>query len=1085
MKNVFSLLFLVLFLFNTDFADDKEKKDDLLSSSTFSGLKFRNVGPAFTSGRIGDFAVNPDKPYEYYVAVCSGNVWKTENNGTTWEPIFDKYGSYSIGCITMDPKNHNVLWVGTGENNSQRSVGYGDGVYKSVDGGKNWKNVGLKNSEHVGKIIVDPQNSDIVYVAAQGPLWSDGGDRGLYKTTDGGKTWKLVLEISKHTGVTDIVMDPRDNKILYAASYQRRRHVWTLINGGPESAIYKSVDAGETWDKLSKGLPSGDVGRIGLAISPVDPDILYAIIEAANNKGGFFRSTDRGATWEKRNKMIARSPQYYHEIFADPFDKDRVYSLDTWTMVSNDGGKTFERLGNKHRHVDDHAFWADPEYPGHYYIGGDGGIYETHDWGKTWGFKANLPVTQFYKVSADNTEPFYYIYGGTQDNNSMGGPSRTTSLAGIVNSDWFITNGGDGYEAVADPTDPNTVYTQSQYGWLMRYDKITGEKIGIKPQEAKGEKPFRWNWDTPLIISPHKNTRLYFAANFLFKSEDKGNSWTKISTDLTRQLDRDKLKIMGKVWSVDAVSKNKSTSQYGNIVALDESPLKEGLIYVGTDDGLIQVTENTGQTWTKISKFEDIPETTYVNFILASLHDENVVYAAFNNHKRGDFKPYVLKSINKGKTWESISGDLPERGSVYSLQQDPVNPNLLFAGTEFGVFFTIDEGKNWIQLKSGLPTIAIRDMDIQERENDLVLGTFGRGFYVLDDYTPLRETSKEMLAKDFHLFPVKDTWQYIESRPIGGGSSKSSQGEAYFTADNPPFGATFTYYLKESVKSLRKIRQEKEKELIKNNKPVPFPSDDKLRAEDDQFKSYLLFTVNDEVGNVVRKLKGETKKGIHRINWDLRYSTTDPANPKNETPSGLIAAPGKYTVSVSKVVDGKVTDLQSSQEFTVKLLEEGARTTTGIKELVAFQKELIELNRVIEGSIKTLDELYEKVKHIKVALKNTDNAPLTLLDKTYSIEVKLNALKRKLRTDETLDKRAIGNTPTVEDRLGIIMYELWRTTSAPTQTIRDNYAVAKEEYLEVENTMRSLIDVDIKNLEDELNKISAPWTPGRFIELEK
>ncbi len=1084
MKKILSLLFLVLFMFSTDFADEKNKKDDSLNSSTFSGLKFRNVGPAFTSGRIGDFAVNPDKPYEYYVAVSSGNVWKTENNGTTWQPIFDKYGSYSIGCITMDPNNHNILWLGTGENNSQRSVGYGDGLYKSTDGGKNWKKVGLKNSEHIGKIIVDPKNSDVVYVAAQGPLWSEGGDRGLYKTTDGGKTWKLSLEISKHTGVTDIVMDPRDNKVLYAASYQRGRRVWTLINGGPESAIYKSVDAGETWEKLSKGLPGGDVGRIGLAISPVDPDYIYAIVEAANDKGGFFRSTDRGASWKKMSKMMSRSPQYYNEIFADPFDKNRVYSMDTWTQVTNDGGKTWTRLGNKHRHVDDHAFWADPQYPGHYYIGGDGGIYETHDWGKTWAFKANLPITQFYKVSADNSEPFYYIYGGTQDNNSMGGPSRTVSAAGIVNSDWFITNGGDGYEAVADPTDPNTVYTQSQYGWLMRYDKVTGEKIGIKPQEAKDEKPFRWNWDTPLIISPHKNARLYFAANFLFKSEDKGNSWTKVSPDLTRQLDRNKLEVMGKIWSVDAVSKNKSTSQYGNIVALDESPIKEGLIYVGTDDGLIQVTENTGQTWTKVSKFANVPETTYVNFVLASLHDENVVYAAFNNHKRGDFKPYVLKSSDKGKSWKSISSNLPERGSVYSLQQDPVNPNLLFAGTEFGVFFTIDEGKNWIQLKAGVPTIAVRDMDIQERENDLVLGTFGRGFYVLDDYSPLREVSKETLAKDYHMFPVKDALLYIETRPFGG-TNKSSQGEAFYTAKNPPYGATFTFYLKESVKSLKDIRQKKEKELIKNNKPVPFPTHDALRAEDDQFDPYLLFTVEDGNGNVVRKLKGKTSKGIQRVTWDLRYSSSDPANPKNESPSGLLAEPGKYTVSVSKVIDGVATDLGISQEFTVKLLEKGARTTAGIKELVAFQRDLSKLNRAIEGSVKTLGELKEKVKHIKVAIKNTDKAPITLLDQAYSIETELNVLTRKLRRDASLASRAIETTPTVEARLGTIMYELWRTTSAPTQTIRDNYAVAKEDYLEVESSMKNLLNNEIKKLEDELNKLGAPWTPGRFIELEK
>ncbi|MDL1892724.1 glycosyl hydrolase, partial [Sphingobacteriales bacterium CHB3] len=618
-----------LLLLSTLAFSQGKQDDSKLSSSTFEGLKFRSIGPALTSGRIGDIAVNSNNTSEWYIAVASGGVWKTINAGTTFEPIFDGEGSYSIGCVTIDPNNPFVIWVGTGENNSQRSVSYGDGVYRSDDGGKSWKNMGLKKSEHIGKIIVDPRSSNIVYVAAQGPLWGPGGDRGLFKTTNGGTTWDSILYVSKHTGVSDIVMDPRNPDVLYAAAYQRRRHVFTLINGGPESAIYKSEDAGKSWRKLAGGLPTGDVGRIGLAISAVNPDVLYAIIELPNRKGGFYRSTNRGASWEKRSDYISGSPQYYNELFCDPKDVDRVYSMDVFLKVTNDGGKTFSNLGGSNRHVDDHAFWINPINTNHYIVGGDGGIYESFDRAATWNFKPNLPVTQFYRVEVDNSKPFYYVYGGTQDNFTLGGPSRTISSSGLVNSDWFVTTSGDGFFTRIDPEDPNIVYSESQYGVLVRFDRRTGEQVGIQPKEEKGDPALRWNWDSPLIISPHKHTRLYFAAQRVFRSDDRGDSWTPVSGDLTRQLDRNSLPVMDRIWSIDAVAKNSSTSQFGNIVSLSESPKREGLIYAGTDDGLIQVTENGGTTWRKIEKFPGVAEMAYVSRIEASLHDANTVYAAF------------------------------------------------------------------------------------------------------------------------------------------------------------------------------------------------------------------------------------------------------------------------------------------------------------------------------------------------------------------------------------------------------------------------------------------------------------------------
>jgi len=673
------------------FADKKQKdevKKDTLKSSLVSGLKLRSIGPAFTSGRVADFAVNPDNPKEYFVAIASGNIWKTTNNGITWKAVFDKYGAYSIGCVTMDPNNHNVVWAGTGENNHQRALGYGDGVYKTVDGGKSWKNMGLKESRQIGDIIVHPCNSDIVFVAAEGSAWGPGGDRGLYKTVDGGENWEKVLDVSENTGINNVVMDPRDHDIMYATSEQRRRHVHTKIGGGPESAVYKSTDGGDNWKKLKSGLPGGDVGGMGIDVSPANPDYVYVIVEAGEGKGGFYRSTDRGESWNKMSDHSS-SGQYYNEIFCDPKNADKVYSVETFSHFTTDGGKTWKRLSNNQRHVDDHAMWIDPDDTEHFMIGGDGGVYETYDAGKNYLFKSNLPVTQYYRVNVDNTEPFYWVYGGTQDNNSMGGPSRNLGR-GVTSAEWVVTLGGDGFWQAIDPENPDIVYSEYQYGNIYRYDKKSGESMKIKPQPLKGEETYKWNWNAPFIMSPHSNTRLYMAANKVFKSDDRGNSWEVISDDITAQIDRNTWEVMGRYWGVDAVVKDVSTSLFGTAVSIAESSVQEGLLFVGTDDGVVQVTEDNGATWNKIDKFPGIPEYTYISDIMTSEFDENIVYISFDNMKRDDFKPYILKSTDKGASWTSVSGNLPENGTVHTLAQDFIKPDLLFAGTEFGVFFSID-----------------------------------------------------------------------------------------------------------------------------------------------------------------------------------------------------------------------------------------------------------------------------------------------------------------------------------------------------------------------------------------------------------
>jgi photosystem II stability/assembly factor-like uncharacterized protein len=1064
-------------------AAEEEAEEKELPKDIYGGLKVRSIGPALMSGRIGDFAVDPTNHSRYFVAVCSGGVWRTDNGGVTYTPVFDGQGSYSIGCVTIDPHNTNVVWVGSGENNSQRSVSFGDGVYKSIDGGKSWKNLGLKSSEHIGMIAIDPRDSDVVYVASQGPLWRSGGERGLYKTTDGGKSWNRVLHVSDDTGINEVHLDPRNPDVLYCSAYQRRRHVWTLINGGPESAIYKSEDAGRTFRKLTSGIPGVDKGRIGMDISPADPDVVYAIVEAADGKGGFFRSADRGESWEKRSSYMSSSPQYYNEIVCDPIEVDRVYSLNTLLMVTEDGGRTFNRVPNSHRHVDDHALWIDPSDNEHLLVGCDGGIYESYDRGKNWRFKPNLPITQFYRVSTDNSTPFYYVYGGTQDNNSQGGPSQTTDREGITNDDWFITVGGDGYETQVDPSDPMVVYSLWQYGGLVRHDRRSGEIIDIKPREKPGEAPYKWNWDSPLLISPHSHTRLYFAANRLFRSDDRGNSWTAVSEDLTRGIDRNKLEVMGRIQSIDAVSRHRSTSFYGNIVSLDESPLAEGLIYVGTDDGLIQVTEDGGKNWRKIALFPGVPDNTYVSFLCASQHDANTVFAAFDNHKMGDFKPYLLKSTDRGQTWEAIAGDLPERDIVYAIRQDHVKPELLFAGTEFGCYFTLDGGEKWTKI-SGLPTIAVRDLEVQKRENDLVLGTFGRSFYVLDDYTPLRQIDKETLDKESHLFTIKPALRYIQRSRLGG----HSQGATRYAAPNPPFGATFTYYLKEKLTTRKERRQEAEKKALQAGKPVKIPSVEDLRAEQREQTPTVVLLVRDADGNVVRRLAGSRDKGIHRASWDLRYPAATPIRagstegppPWSRLGSGPLALPGKFTVQLARQIDAEITPLGDPLEFEVVQLEQATFPAEDQAAVLAFRQKTARLQRAVEGALRVAGEANERINALRQAVMTTPGADLALLGKLQAMDDGLEALLVELRGDPTLGSIEEPSPPSISERVRTIVGGQWNVTSPPTETHRDAYRYAGEAFADVLGKLRTLIEQDLAEVEQALESAGAPWTPGRI-----
>jgi photosystem II stability/assembly factor-like uncharacterized protein len=797
----------------------------------FDALRFRSVGPAALGGRMHDVEAVPNDAATVYVAAATGGVWKSVNRGTTWTPIFDREAVSTAGDIAIFEANPNIVWLGTGEQNNRQSSSWGNGVYRSVDGGSTWTHLGLDATHHIGKIRLHPTDPDVAWVAALGNLWKATPDRGVYRTGDGGRTWNRVLFVDSLTGVVDLVMDPGDPNTLYAAAYQRLRTPWGFNGGGPGSGIYKTSDGGVTWRRLGTGIPEGDKGRIGLAIARTYPRMLLATVEHSG-QSGTYRTEDGGETWIRISNVNPR-PMYYSKVYIDPTNERRAYILGVSVFRSDDGGRTFRELPNSPTYdlglkTDHHALWIDPRDPKFLYLAGDGGLHVSADLGATWKRVNNIPVGQFYSVDADDRDP-YWLYGGMQDNHSWMGPSATRHWLGIVNADWRQIGFGDGMYQQVDRFNPRWVYSSGQNASLFRVDIETGDRQPIRPQPAIGDTTYRWDWTAPIVASRHTRGTVYLGGNRLFISRDHGTTWTA-TADLTRRVNRDTLRIMGVLGRDIQIARHDGESSFSELTTISESPLDPQVLWVGADDGTIQVSRDGGAAWTEVSgNVRGVPNGTFVSRVVASAAGSGVAWATFDGHRSGDFAPYVFRTADFGRTWVRRNEGLPAEHSVRTVHEYPGNGGVVFAGTERALFVSVDTAKTWMKWSANLPTTRYDDILVHPRTRDLILGTHGRSIWILDDASPVASWSAAVASRPVHLFPIRSAtaFQYWEDY------SNWAQGE--YAGENPRDGALISYVLSR-----------------------PLPSVD--------------VTISAPNGRLVRRLTGPGQAGaIQRINWDLRH----------------------------------------------------------------------------------------------------------------------------------------------------------------------------------------------------------------------
>lgn len=993
-----------------------------LNSSTFGAIEARSIGPAVMGGRITAIEGVNSSPKTIYVGTAGGGVWKSTTAGFTFEPIFDKHPQ-SIGCLAIDQNKPETVWVGTGESNMRNSVAIGLGIYKSTDGGRNWVRMGLENSEHISKIIIHPNDANTLYVAVPGKLWSDSPDRGLYKTTDGGKTWEKILYTDEKTGCADIIMDPRNPDVLLASMWQFRRSPYFFASGGPGSALYKSTDGGKNWRKITNGLPTGEFGRIALALAPSAPDNVLAIVESENTS--LLISADGGESWkyQSANSNVTSRPFYFSTLVVDPENPKRVYRPAYSLSISNDGGYSFSDASNAGGwvHADHHALWINSNNTQHMYLGTDGGVYMSLDQGVTWTHLNTLPVSQFYHVQIDEQSP-YFVYGGLQDNGSWRGPSK--AKGGIQNRDWESVGGGDGFWVQPDATDPNIIFCESQGGEVNKVNLRTNQNQFIKPQALKGEEAYRWNWNTPLVKGAANPNTLFIGAQYLFKTNDRGHSWQRISPDLTTN-DKEKQR---QAESGGVTVDNTSAENHCTIFSIGQSPLDENLIFVGTDDGNLQVTRNGGKTWELISKnIPGVPAGTWVSRVSPSRFDRNVVYATFDNHAYGDMNTYVAKSMDGGKTWVNIGSDKVLQGYAHVIVEDLENRDLLFLGTEFGLYISTDAGKTWVLYKSKVPEyVAVRDIVIQPQTNDLVLGTHGRGIFIIDDISPLRRLTAAVLEKDVALLPTRPT--AVTSGHFGSSFPSTDS----YSGPNAPEIATIQYYLKE-----------------------------RLNVGD------VTVEVLDETGKVVASMPGTKRKGINFVRWDMRL-----APPK--------AAKGVLVQGEFGVYAGFIGPLAMPGTYTVRL-KAGEFTDEGSLQLIPdpVQPELdySQKRAITDGLFTMVEELGLLEAQVRSLKDSTDHRIGLTSDKKLKntlaqLSGKLDAFRKTLT--ETIESKGITSEQQLRARIGRLYVYTVFSDNMPTQSIVDGAKVIREELQQAQAQAGGYFNKDLPAINAALAKAKLP-----------
>ena len=1016
-------LFISIFIFNSSnlFAQ--------FDAKLFSEMKARSIGPAGMSGRIADIRAVVSDPNVIYVGAATGGVWKSTNGGLTWKPIFDEQPLSSIGSIGIFQKNPSIIWVGTGEGNPRNSAGVGNGIFKSLDGGQTWKFLGLEKTERIHRIVLHPWDENIAFVAAMGTAWGENPERGVYKTTDGGKTWKKVLYVNEKTGCAELVMDPSNPNKLFAAMWEYRRWPWFFNSGGKGSGLFVTYDGGETWKKITEkdGLPKGNLGRIGIAIARSNPDIVYALVEA--KKSALCRSDDGGRHWRivNQERNVNSRPFYYADIRVDPENENRIYSLQSRLLISEDGGKSFHSIRSR-IHSDNHALWIHPENGKLLIDGNDGGVAISYDRGKTWRFVENLPLAQFYHVSYDMQIPFN-IYGGMQDNGSWRGPSQVWENMGIRNFHWHEVGFGDGFATLCDPTDPNVGYAMSQGGYLIRFNIKTGERKDIRPPAPDSIK-LRFNWNAGIALDPFDAKTVYFGSQFVHKSSDGGDSWEIISPDLTTN-DPEKQKQNesgGLTYDVT------NAENYCSILTIAPSPVQQGVIWVGTDDGQVQVTTDGGKTWTNVTKnIPKLPPTTWCPHIEASKFDAGTAYAVFDDHRRANWTTYIYKTENFGKKWKSLTKNNPVKnakppqqwGFAHTIEQDPVNRNLLYLGTEFGLFISFDDGEHWMKWKHGVPTAPVRALAVHPRDLDLIIATHGRAAYILDDVRPLEAFSKKIHEKKLHLFQIPKAYQHeIKAMP-----GYHYPGDTYFRGENRPYGALITYYVNPDL--VKKL------ETKKKNQPE---QETRQRRRFQKAKINASIEIYDADGKRVRKFDAPLKKGINRTVWNLRSDGFKMPQfgrrGRNFTPPGPQVLPGKYkvVVKVGKEKAEGFVDVLADPRHKIALADRKEKYDL-LKKVGKLGEKVAEVIDNINATDKTLDIILDATK------SKRDTSLKALVKATNDLKKDLKKLKSLFTS--VSEKQGIYREENIYRKLRSVYGSLSSSFDKPTTTQLTNLEQAK------------------------------------------